>query len=363
MRTVQVAATVVVVSALAAAPGSAGAGVRHVHAGQSIQAAIDGARPGDTVAVGRGVFHENLTVTKDHITLRGSGDRRGGTVLEPPRSPHPSVCNEAGQVNGICVTGEFVPNTPIVGRPVTGARVRGFLVRGFSRYGILLNNAIDTRIVRDQAAGNGGFGIVGFFQTGVRYVADIAHDNRGPGLHIGDSPHADAVVVGNRVYRNSTQEGVGLFIRDASFGVVRHNRVDGNCAGMLFVDSNQPGPVTGWMVHGNVVRRNNAACPPVPEDSIPALSGFGITLLGTDRVTVRANRVAGNRPTGDTIVAGGVVVGSSRALGGADPTGNRVTGNRLRANAPADLVFDGRGNDNTFVRNRCGSSTPTGLCT
>jgi hypothetical protein len=99
--------------------------LRHVRAGHSIQAAIDASRPGDTVAVAHGVFHENLTVTTDRITLRGAGDRRGGTVLEPPLIPHPSVCNEAGQVNGICVTGEFVPNTPIIGRPVTGARLCG----------------------------------------------------------------------------------------------------------------------------------------------------------------------------------------------------------------------------------------------
>ena len=110
------------------------------------------------------------------------------------------------------------------------------------------------------------------------------------------------------------------------------------------------------------MRRNDAGCPPVPEDSVPALSGVGIALLGIDRVTVRANRVTGNRPTGDTVVAGGIVVGSSTALGGADPIGTRVTGNRLCANAPADLVFDGSGNDNTFAGNRCASSTPAGLC-
>src|SRR4051794_33977297 len=94
--------TVVVLLVLAA---PAGAWTRDVHPGESIQAAIDAAHPGDTIRVAAGVYNENLTVTTDGITLRGEGANDAGTVLKPGATPTPSTCTdpESGAVNGICV--------------------------------------------------------------------------------------------------------------------------------------------------------------------------------------------------------------------------------------------------------------------
>lgn len=38
----------------------------------TIQAAVDAAQPGDTVRVPPGVYHENVLVNKDNITIEGS---------------------------------------------------------------------------------------------------------------------------------------------------------------------------------------------------------------------------------------------------------------------------------------------------
>src|SRR3954454_12401829 len=97
---------------------SASAAVIHVGSGESLQAAIDTAHPGDTVVAAPGVFRENLTITTSRLTLRGAGATAGGTVLEPPATPHPSVCSEFGEVNGICVTGAFPPGTSDLGPPI-----------------------------------------------------------------------------------------------------------------------------------------------------------------------------------------------------------------------------------------------------
>src|SRR6266542_4713085 len=54
-----------------------------VSPGHSIQAAVDHAHPGDTILLKAGVFHQSVQIRTDRITLRGSGDSRSGTVLEP----------------------------------------------------------------------------------------------------------------------------------------------------------------------------------------------------------------------------------------------------------------------------------------
>jgi pectin methylesterase-like acyl-CoA thioesterase len=71
--------------------------------GQSIQAAVDRADPGDTVLVRPGVYHQSVEIRKDGITLRGSGDFRGGTIILPPRNfPH-TTCNGGFGPTGICI--------------------------------------------------------------------------------------------------------------------------------------------------------------------------------------------------------------------------------------------------------------------
>jgi len=88
-----------------AAAAAAGGTTIVVNPGQSIQAAVNTAQPGDTVLVKPGVYHQAVLLKTDGITLRGSGDFLGGTVIEPPASPPNNLCNNP-QVfgpTGICV--------------------------------------------------------------------------------------------------------------------------------------------------------------------------------------------------------------------------------------------------------------------
>lgn len=80
----------IVASVPLAAPSSAV--VIQVSPGQSIQAALDAAQPGDTVMVAAGVYHESVVIRQDHITLQGAGATESGTVLEPPSTPTDSDC-------------------------------------------------------------------------------------------------------------------------------------------------------------------------------------------------------------------------------------------------------------------------------
>jgi hypothetical protein len=150
-------------------------------------------------------------------------------------------------------------------------------------------------------------------------------------------------------------------LRDASRGIVRDNRMRANCAGIWFLDGPLPGSTTGWVARHNVVRDTTAACPPSEDIPLP-LSGFGIALAGTDHVLADKNVVTGNSPAGETVFAGGIVVASTTAFGGAEPTDNLVRKNRARDNKPADLVYDGSGSGNRFIGNHCRTSVPEGLC-
>jgi Right handed beta helix region len=178
--------------------------------------------------------------------------------------------------------------------------------------------------------------------------------------YVADSPNANAVLIGNRVFRNSIEEGIGLFLRDASHGVVRDTGLRATAPGSGSSTARFPvRRATGS--RENVVRDNTASCPPSEAIPVP-VSGSGIALSGTDHVVVDANRVTGNHPIGDTLFAGGIVVASTTAFGGADPTNNLVRDSRARNNEPADLVYDGRGAGNRFINNDCATSIPAGIC-
>jgi nitrous oxidase accessory protein NosD len=280
-------------------------------------------------------------------------------VLRPPATSAGRVCDFEG-MNGICVTGEFTPDSEEIGTPVRDVTVTGLSVRGFPRFGVLVNNAVDVTVSGNEASGSGSYGVIGVFVTHIHLLENSSHDNHEGGFYLDDSPQANAVVAGNRSYKNRDSAGFGLFIRDASHGVVRGNRFEGNCAGMALVGMDGAGSTTGWTVRDNVVSGNTFACS--ASDPIPALSGLGIALIGTSRTRVSENTVTGNYPTGDTAVAGGIAVVSAQVFGGPDPEGNVVTANRVRRNAPADLVYDGSGRDNRLVGNDCGASLPDGLC-
>src|SRR3954451_19012145 len=66
--------------------------------GDSIQAAVDAAAPGQTIVV-FGTHRENVVITKNGIRLLGVGAR-----LTPPAAPEPNFCSDEGQpaAIGIC---------------------------------------------------------------------------------------------------------------------------------------------------------------------------------------------------------------------------------------------------------------------
>ncbi len=336
----------------ATAAASGGSGSIWVHPGESIQAAIDAASPGEHIHVAKGTYWENLLVTKG-VWLVGHH-----ATLRPPTKAVENQCSqgEAGQqiVTGICVFGQFDQSGNLQ-KSVDGVRISGFTVRGFSGDGVFAAGANGLTARNDTFRDNGGYGIFALHSSWTTYVGNRAHDNGDAGFYIGESQTAHARVQWNVSYRNTE----GILFRDSLGGEIDHNRFWGNCVGVLVLDTGVPGAGGQVRVDRNKVTINNHLCP--ASDEAPAFGGIGIALVGANSTRVDHNRVEDNRAAaGSAIPGGGVVVVSGVFAGGADATNNVVSRNRLDGNRPYDLFSDNTGTGNRFSHNDCDRSNVGG---
>jgi len=338
--------------ALMAAPALAK--THNVWPGHSIQRAVNHAKPGDTVLVHHGTYHQAAATTKNGINLVG---RR--VTLLPPANPT-GLCAQvsAPTVSGICVFGRFdAQGNPDTTAPARGNRISGFRVEHFSGEGIFLFNVAGTRITHDIAAWNGDYGIVGFVQHGGRYLWNVSHDNGAPGFYLGDSPHANYVIAHNVSFNNE----FGIFVRHSAHGVVRNNHVWGNCIGVFFLDDGQPGGEHDLVLSHNKSWANDKAC--AASDDGPAVSGIGVLFLGAQHSVAHANVIRNNVASGPSPFSGGFLLLSAKPFGGGqDPAFDRITGNHLSGNLPDDIIWDGTGAGNVFSGNTCATSSPSWIC-
>lgn len=349
--------TALVGAFLGSTPASAAHRTLVVRPGGSIQKAVDAARSGDTVFVPAGTYHESVTVRTAGLTLRGAGRL---TVIRPPAKTGAApggkaaavTCDAAG--NGICVVG----GKDKALRDVTVADLR---VTGFAKTGVWSMGTDRLTVRRVTADGNGQWGIAEEHSTRGVYRGNTASGNGDAGLFLANSVKAEqgardskgAVVDHNHLTGNR----IGITVRRLRNLTVAHNHVDGNCAGVFVVgDENKPkaGALT---VSDNLVEGNNRYCPKTAR--LPYLQGTGIVLTGTEKALVTRNAVTGH--VGASPLSGGIVL--FKSFVGATSERNRITGNHLSGNSPADLVNQETARSaNAFDGNSCRASRPAGLC-
>lgn len=330
-----------------------------VHPGESIQKAVNAAKSGDTVFVTAGTYRESVTVRTAGLTLRGMGER---TVIRPPAkkaaakrksAAKASVsCLEGG--NGICVVGG--KNKAL--KDVTVANLK---VAGFSRTGVWSMGTDRLTVRRVTADDNGQWGIAQEHSTRGDFQDNTARGNGDAGLFLANNVKAEEGArdtKGTRVTGNHLEGNrIGLTVRRLRDLAVEGNYLTGNCAGVFVVgDENKPkaGALT---VSDNRVENNNKYCPKTAR--LPFLQGSGIVLTGAEKVTVTRNVVTGH--SGKSPLSGGIVL--FKSFVGVTSEKNRVTGNRLEHNTPADLVNQETAKSrNVFEGNTCRASRPAGLC-
>jgi hypothetical protein len=287
-------------------------------------------------------------------------------VIEPAAQPS-GPCGS--QEFGVCVVGKL-DHTGNVTRPVLDVRVTNLSVRGFSTTGpdgqvagagIFILGATNATVDRVVAADNGSFGVVSVASSGDRYFDDVASGSAEAGFHLALSTGPGAVMVHNRAYANR----YGVLVASVSGGLLLRNELSANCSGIALVGEGLTGgagqPTTGW----SATTTRAATTRPVQLsarlhlESRPSRAN-GIAVWGVRDIVVRDNNVIGNRPTGTSAIAGGIVVRSSPS---GEPSSSITVGwNDAKGNQPADIAWDGTGAGNTFNMNDCETSVPAHLC-
>jgi Right handed beta helix region len=290
--------------------------------GDSIQAAVDAAAPGEEIVV-FGAHRENVAIETDGLTVRGVG-----AVILPPATPTVHGCFDPTQVgeavHGICVVGDVDFDTGEVSRYVEDVTVSGFTITGFT-----------------------GFAVAATAASRTLFKGNVGINNRDGGIFAAQS--LDTRILANR----ASGSRFGVLISSALRGSVAANSLHDNCVGALVFAA-----AADYRLAANRIHRNTRVCPPVP-DEWPALSGVGVLLVETSSHTIVANLITGNVPAGDTDFSGGVVV--TGVPGGMPSTDNVVKGNVILRNEP-DIFWDEGGTGNVFRDNLCRTSIPPGLC-
>ncbi|MFJ8884638.1 nitrous oxide reductase family maturation protein NosD [Streptomyces sp. NPDC102402] len=355
---------------LAAAPTAASGHRDHVvHPGESIQAAVNAAHPGDTVVVMAGTYRESVLITKPGLTLRGTGERtvirpaaakpakttkpaktKGAEAAKGPRAAN--ACAAGG--NGICVIGAK-------GRTVDDVRIRALTVSGFSKSGIWASWTDGLSVRRVHASKNGTWGIAQERSTRGDFRRNTATANGDAGIFVANSVSEEGGATdtgGTLVVENSVSGNrIGVTARRVRNLVIDGNTLTGNCSG-VFVVGDESKPAAGAMtISGNRILKNNKFCPATPR--LSAIQGSGIVLTGSESTIVRSNVIRDN--VGSTPLSGGILL--FKSFVGALNTDNTVSDNLVRGNKPADLANrDTAGKGNTFESNTCGTSVPAGMC-
>ena len=377
-----------------------------VHPGESIQAAVDHARSGDTVKIEAGTYTEAVCVVHKGLKVVGAGRDRT-TIAWPDwtsvgQLPNvgPAPCWTA-QENADAEDDPTTLNDDVSGlfflNPDSRVTVTGLGTRNHPANGIAVWGANGFDVHRTKGVGHERYGVLAADSTHVRITGNVERgvDRGAPrysgtsGVSVGDSANARAYIAGNRV------EGynLGVFVRESRTGTITRNTVTGNCVGVLiFDDSATEIPDTtrhvdsgAWKVTANKSLANNRYCI-AGRDESQRVSGVGMFVANADHVLVAGNTIRDNQPVipagGNPVTSppGGLVLLSLASPPGTNPPGAvdpglvehvKVVGNTIRNNIPVDIWLT-RPIPGTLVRepgpgivfrdNNCATSDPANIC-
>ncbi len=295
---------------------------------ETIQEAVEAARPGDLVLIGPGVYREEVKVAVPSLIIRGRDRNRvviDGEFLRP---------------NGISVTADEVA--------VENLTLRNALINGLFWTGVR-----GYRASYVTAYNNKDYGIYAFDSADGLFEHSYASGSPDSGFYIGQCHPCDAVIDQVVAERN----GLGYSGTNAggNLQIVR-STWRANWAGIVpnTLDSELLPPFRQVDIVGNRVEANhNRDAPGVPLEWGPF--GNGIVLGGGNDSRVERNHVLDH-------VNNGILVTPNVDKHLWTAAGNRVAGNLVEGSGRADLALAGpAGAGNCFEGNQARTSIPVGL--
>ena len=319
-----------------------------VQNGESVQTAVDRARPGDIIEIPYGVYHERVVIDINDITLRGIPNDAG---------EWPILDGEGALTEGVIASGNnftvsnlhmrnYTDNGVLV-EGVTGVHFHDIFAENVGTYGVYPVRSTDVLIERVEVTG----------------VDDA-------GIYAGQCENVivrDSIVYGNVL---------GIELENTIDGEIYNNHTYDNTVGIFVVLLPQLTSKisANTLVYDNIVENNNHEnfAPPGAIAGI-APSGVGILLLATDNAEVYNNEIRDNKTTG-------VAVFSLTSTGAFDtsevdvgplPENNWVHDNSYANNGydadpfvrdlgipTADILWDGTGMNNRFNEASASSFPP-----
>jgi parallel beta-helix repeat protein len=307
-----------------------------VAAGGSIQVAVDQAKPGDTIVVASGVYHESVTIKVPGVTLKGQGGGDARPVLD----------GENRFENGVLATaGPFT--------------IENLVVRNYLKNGVIVRGA-DGVIFRDLRTENTGeYGVFPVESANVLVERCVTSGVSDTGIYVGQS--RDIVIRDSEAFDNTS----GIEIENTINAVVENNYLHDNSGGVLVFLL--PEHVSKEN-HHNVIRNNriennnkpNTAPQEMIVSTVPV--GTGVFIMAADDNEVTGNQIINNHSFGVAIA------NLTQALPkdgyfdvGIYSERNRVHANTFSGNGSnpdaevaeaglpgADLLWDGTGDGNIW---------------
>jgi len=324
-----------------------------VHAGGSIQAAVNGADPGNIIQIEPGIYNESIVVNTRGIQLIGTG--KGVIINNPGDKENGITVNDSGD----------------------GFVLKNVTVQNFKENGIVLTSVDDFTISHVNAFKNGEYGIFPVHSSHGIIEYCIVKGHSDTGIYVGQS--SDVRMEFNAAFENVN----GLEVENSSNVFVIRNQSYNNVCGILvdLLPGKDVKTSTNVYVGNNTVFNNNHTNfgePGSLESVVP--KGLGILVLGADKTTIENNIVTGNNFAGitvfSTLVLGALAGIPPAAFADIDPNPDnaRILRNFVKKNGSSppvlsiplpgvDFLWDGSGTNNCWKNNFYDTSYPSPLPT